>query len=357
MKTGRPLPELLKEILRQQNTKRDFVADTRRVTMTPLSGVLEFGDQKVGINEVAHSQIASHTKIPAQYYDRMRKEAPELLANNVNTWFQKYPAPRMIRTLDNKARGFLSDRFRTLDNSDLCEAALPQMLDMGVEVLSCDVTETKLYLKVVDKRIMKDLPVGWSPTNRGHQRFDTVSPALILSNSEVGCGALTCQTSVYFGGCTNLTAIKEGSVRKYHVGGRHSIGDDVYRMLSESTKKLTDAALWGMIRDVVKGAFEAAQFDAVCAKLTDATKERIEGDPAEVIELVAKKYGMKDEERGSILRHLIEGGDVSKYGLHNAITRTAENLDSYDRASYFEQVGGLVLELPKSEWEEMALAA
>jgi len=34
-----------------------------------------------------------------------------------------------------------------------------------------------------------------------------------------------------------------------------------------------------------------------------------------------------------LLRHLIEGGDLSQYGLINAVTRTAEDAKFYDRAS------------------------
>jgi len=369
MKFGRSLQELAKEIMRQNNVKRDFVADTRHIEMTvankkrtvePAQGAVELSIGKkvlVGVNELTHDHIGGHLKIPAQYYDRMRREAPELLCNNVNEWFRRYPEQRMIRTLDGRARAFLSDRFRALDNFDLFEAAYPRLDKMGVEVLSCEVTETRMYLKVVDQRIKADLPTGWTPTNRGHQRFDTVSPALVLSNSEVGAGALSCQTSIFFGGCTNLTAIKEGSVKKYHMGARHELGDDVYRMLSDKTKRLTDAALWAQIGDVVKAAFSRAQFEANCLRLKAATEDKITGDPAQVVELTAKKYGMNDNERGSVLRHLIENGDLTKYGLHNAITRTAEDLDSYDRASQFEQLGGIVVELPRSEWQALSKEA
>ena len=356
MKTGRTLKDLMAEVLRQQETKRDFVADTRSVTMT--SGLhLQFGDQDVGVNDVAHGQIADHTKIPQKYYDRMRAEAPDLLATNVDRWFAKYPAPRMVRTLDGWARAFLSDRYRPLDNSDLLEAALPPLLDMGVEVMSCEVTDRRLYLKVVDQRIRKDLPVGWSPGNRGHQQFDTLSPALVLSNSEVGEGALACQTSVWTGGCSNLMVVRERSARKYHVGGKHELGEDVYRMLSDTTKKLTDAALWAQIADVVRGAFDQAQFDATCERLAAATGDRIDGDPVRVVEVTAKKFGMTDGERGSVLRHLIAGADLSRYGLHAAVTRAAEDLGDYDRASQFEQLGGAIIELPKNEWREISRAA
>lgn len=372
MKIGRDLVELAKEIQRQRSAKRDFVADTRKtelivdmvdasssilrpspkkVEKVPQVKLALDGKMIVGINPLAHDQIGGHTKIPAAYYDRMLKEEPDLLVTNVNRWFQKYPAARMIRTLDGSARAFLSDRYRALDNADLLEAALPPLTKMGVMIMSCEVTDTKLYLKVVDKRIKQDLPVGWNPKNKGHSRFDTVSPALVLSNSEVGAGALSVQTSVWTEGCSNMMVIKERSHRKYHIGSRHDLGDDAYALLSDKTKRLTDKALWAQIGDVVKAAFDRAKFDATCEVLAAATQEKIEGDVPEVVELTAKKFGLSEDEKGSVLDHLIRGGDLSKYGLHSAITRTAEDVENYDRASWLEQLGGTVVELPKSEWQ------
>jgi hypothetical protein len=262
----------------------------------------------------------------------------------------------MVRTLDKTARAFLSDRFRTLDNNDLLQAALPPLLDMGVDVMSCEVTDTKLYLKVVDKHIRRDLPTG-VVLGQGHHRFDTVSPALVLSNSEVGMGALSCLTSVWTGGCSNLAVIRERSKRHYHVGSRHEVGDEVYAMLSDSTRRLTDAALWATIGDVVKGAFDQARFDATVDKIAATAHEDIKGDPIKVVEVTAKKYGMNDQEQNSVLRHLIMSGDLTKYGLHSAVTRTAEDLAEYDRASEFEVLGGKIIELPKNEWKELAEAA
>lgn len=192
---------------------------------------------------------------------------------------------------------------------------------------------------------------------RDHRHFDAVSPALVLSNSEVGLGSLAVQTSVWTGGCTNLMVINERSTRKYHVGQRAELGEEVFKLLTDQTRRLTDAALWAQIGDICKGAFEQAQFDAVCDKLEATTKEDIGGDPAAVIELTAEKFQMSNEERGLVLKHLIKGSDLTRYGLHAAITRTAEDLESYDRASQFEVLGGKIIELPQNEWQELALAA
>lgn len=360
MKTGKTLTQLAQELERQKDAKRDFIVPTQATEMVVGSEAkntgLIFGDQMVGINALAHSQIADHTGIPQRYYDKMKAEAPGLLANNVNEWFRKYPAPRMIRTMDGAARAFLSDRYRPLDNVDFMEAALPPLIKAGVEIVSCDVTETKLYLKVVDARIKADLPV---PLGQGHERFRTVAPALVLSNSEVGAGALAIQTSVWEEGCTNLMIISERSQRRYHVGARHDItGEEVYAMLSQETRAQTDKALWMQIGDMVTAAFDRARFDAQIDKLKAAMEDRIEGDPAKVVEITAKKFGMTDGERGSVLRSLIQGGDLSRYGLQWAVTHACQGAEfSYDRATEFEAIGGKIIELPKREFMELAKAA
>lgn len=360
MKTQLTLTEMAQEIERQQNAKRDFVVPTQQTQMaiTPNEGrgqtVLAFGDQTLAINDTAHAQIGEHVGIPKAYYDKMRADAPGLLCDNVNTWFNRYPAVRMVRSLDDKARAFLSDKYRPLDNADFVEAALPPLLKAGVDIVSCAVTEKKLYLKVVDSKIKADLPM---PLGQGHGHFRTISPALVLSNSEVGYGAMSLETSVWEEGCTNLMVIKERSHRKYHIGGKHELGgEEVYAMLSNETKALTDKALWSQIGDMVGAAFDRARFDATVDKLKAAGSEKITTDPVKVVELTAKKFGMNEGERGSVLRHLIEGGDLSQYGLQWAVTRAANDLESYDRASEFERFGGQIVELGKAEFRELVKA-
>jgi len=355
MKQGRSTDDLVREIMRQAETKHDYIADTRRIEITPRGETVEMvvdGKDTFGIKDLAHRQIGEHVKIPAVYYDKMRTEDPDLLATNINRWFKKYPAKQMIRTLDGNDRAFLSDKFRTLDNLDLAEAVLPPLQERGVLLVSGEVTDTRFYLKFVDKRIERDLKPGVI-LGRGHDHFETCSPALTISNSEVGKGSLAVLVSILIGGGSNLIALSEKSVRKYHVGARHDIGEEVYALLSNTTKKLNDAALWATLRDVVGAAFDEAAFEATVAKLQDAKNDVIDADPTKVIEVVSKRYGFGEAERGSILKHYCQTGDFSRFGIQSAITRTAEDLDNYDTASEFEQIGGKVIELKKDEWKRL----
>ena len=358
MKNGRDERDLVAEILRQAESKKDYIVDTSALELTCTGDTVNMtvdGKLEFGIKPLAHRQIGEHNKIPAVYADHMLANDKELYCINNNRWFKKNPTRQMLRVLDKADRAFLSDKFRALDNLDLAEAVMPPLRDRGVKLMSGQVTDTKLYMKFVDQRIERDLKPG-QLLGRGHDHFETCCPALTISNSEVGKGSLAVLTSVWFGGCTNLVVLNEKSVRKYHVGSRHDIGEEVYALLSDSTRRLNDAALWATLRDVVGKAFDEAAFEATVAKLQDAKNDLIDADPVKVIEVVSKKYGFGENERGSVLKHYCKTGDFSRFGIQAAITRAAEDLEDYDHASEFEQIGGKVIELPRNEWKAIQTA-
>lgn len=361
---GKNLTTLAAEIERRANAKRDFIAPTTKVSMQVVEDkpalVLANGQQHVfGVQDIAHGQIAEYTGIPAAYYKRMVAEDPSLLATNVNRWMHsvpkgKQPDRRMLRTLDGATRAFLSDRYRALEHEDLAEAVLPILMDMDLIFLSCEITERRLYLKCVDARITRDVPTGKLIGDGSHVFFDTVSPAITISNSEVGYGALSIETGVYTRACTNLAMIGT-NMRKYHTGARASISDEVYALLTDDTKKATDKAVWMQTRDLVRSAFDLAKFEALTMKLGDAAKDRIEPEVVtEVVEKVGRRFTLNEGERKGVLARLIEVGDLSRYGLHAAITRhSADAGIDYDRATELERIGGDVIELQPGDWREI----
>jgi hypothetical protein len=73
-----------------------------------------------------------------------------------------------------------------------------------------------------------------------------------------------------------------------------------------------------------------------------------------VVEVTAKRFGLTEPERGQVLRHLVDGGDLSRYGLANALTRASQDVESYDRATDLERLGGMIVELPRQAWQELA---
>ena len=373
MKSGKTLQELAAEIQAQSDAKRDYVANTAAVDVACSKGELTVklpGQPALEVNDIAHGQLATLTGIPKPYYDKMRQQVPELLATNVAEWFARTPSKRLFRTFDwkdeskrNTLRANLSDKYMPLDNDDLAEALLPVLLDRKLDVVSCDVTPTKLYIKAVDKQLFRDVPIGFKMGDGSHRLFDTCAPVVIVSNSEVGFGRYVIDTGCYTRACTNLCMWSNGGMKRTHVGARHSLSDgmspeELEKLLSYQAKKKTIEALWLQSRDVITAAFDKDVFTKRCEQLAATAENKIKPeDVTEVVERVRERFTLTEGESKSVLARLIESGNLSQYGLHAAITRTAEDSNDYDRATDLEYLGGKVIELPKTEWARLAEAA
>lgn len=362
MRIGRNLNELAAEITRQQTTRKDFTAPTKLVRMNPAPEVndtqlvLDGYGHVFNINDLGHRQIGDYTGVPAKYYDRMRTTAPQLLASNVNHWLSASEENRMVRTLDGRVRAFLSDKYRPLENVDLAEVVLPIILEKELTVVSCEITERRLYIKAVDKKVVREVE-GRRVVDGSTVDVDHISPSVIISNSEVGMGALGIDMGAFTHECSNMARFKEKSLRKYHVGGRHEITANLEQALTDKTRKLSDAAVWAQVGDVMRHGLSLEGFEAMVDQMRMLRGIKIGTDTVKVVQIVANKFELQEGERKSVLTHLIQGGDLTGYGIFNAITRTAEDAANYDRANELEGVGGQVLELAPADWKQIAEAA
>lgn len=354
MKQGKTITELAQELERQSSVKRDYAADTSLIVMGDDSELnLDMGRDgmiPLAVNGNCHSQIASRLKIPKGYYDRMLYESPYLLANNVNHWLKNNPETRLIRTLDGQARAFLSDRYRCLDNIDLMGAVLPVLLnEMKTEFLSCEVTEDRLYLKVM-------FPELESEVTGSTLKNDVVKAGIVISNSEVGNGSLRVEPLIYRLVCTN-GMIANTSMKKYHVGRTTTDLEQVQELFRDETKELTDRAFWMQVQDVVRGSVSRDIFQAHVDRLSETTRQKIEGNPVKAIEVVTKQFQLTSEHNSSILRNLIEDGDLSRWGVANAVTRLANEQADYEAATRLEKIGGKIIDLGERDWMLIAKAA
>lgn len=352
MKTGRTLQEMAIELDRQTKAKRDLVLDVGGMHMDATDNGLELrvgavdNFEPFGINNIAHRQIGEHFKIPAKYYDRMMSDAPDLLAQNVNRWIGgELGTRRMIRTLDGTTRAFLSDRYRRIDNFEVAQTVLPIIGSMeGANVESCELTDSRMYIKVVNQRIQAEITKG-----------DVVQAGIVISNSEVGMGSVNVRPLIFRLVCSNGMIAADAGVRKYHVGRVNETIDDEYGIFRDETIEADDLAFMMKIEDTVRAAVDEAKFSRFVDKMREATGARIApvAAPA-VVELTSKEFGFSQDESSGILGHLIAGGDLSLYGLANAVTRQSQDVGSYDRATELESAGYKVLNMPSTTWRQIA---
>ena len=366
MKQGLTLTEMAATIERQAARKEDFVIDTRQVTMLggcELSLPVGPDDAAVeyALSDIAHRQIGARLGIHATYYDKLREPDSSLsdedraalralLDTNVNTLFRRVPERRMVRTFTpdgmdgiGTARAFLSDRYRARDNDELAQHVLPILGRIpDVTFPGLEITDRNMYVKAVAPRLERDIAVG-----------DPVQAGVMIKNSEVGHGSLSVQPFVYRLICLN-GMVSMSAVRHYHVGKRAET-DDTLRVLSDATMRLDDEAFFSAVADVVTAAVSETTFNLIVDQLRAArTGERI-AKPVEAVERIAKRFALTEGEGESVLRHLIEGGDLSAYGALNAVTRAAHDADSYDRSTELEEIGGRMLDIAGTpDWHAIA---
>lgn len=352
MKSGLTIQELAAEILRQKDSKEDYIVNTKNLQMEPSGSdvVLRVLDEKAGdriepldIGPNAHRQIGTHLSIPAKYYAKMREEDPELLSMNVNRWFERSDSQRMLRVLDGRARAYLSNRYLRVDHMQIAEAVLPIIGDMkGARFESCQITEDRMYIKVVNPRLQQEVVPG-----------DIVQAGISISNSEVGLGSVNIQPLIYRLVCSNGMVVNDAATRRNHVG-RVNSAEENFLLYSAETLAADDHTFMLKIQDTVRAVVDEVKFNRVVDMMQEAANAKMNtANVPEVVRLASRDFGITDEEHPGVLQHLIEGKDLTLYGLANAVTRYSQDVESYDRATELESIGYNILSMPAKRWNSI----
>ncbi|MDR1661104.1 MAG: DUF932 domain-containing protein [Azoarcus sp.] len=353
MKSGRSLQALAEELIRQQHAKRDLVVPSSLMRHeTDGNGttalVVEERDapQRYAVTELARRQLAEKLNIPFKYFEKMRIDEPGLLDNNVNTWLRKGNDNRMLRTLDGKVRAVLSDRYRRLDNFALAEHVMPILQEREGAFASVELTSTRMYLKFVLPRLKYEMAPG-----------DVVQAGIMISNSEVGLGTLSVQPLVFRLVCSNGLIAQDHSLRKTHIGRSLGSDDEAIEVFRDDTLDADDRAFFLKAHDIVQAALSEVTFRRIATKMQKTMGIEITGNPLKTVEVLGQRFGLDEGERGGVLRRLITGGQLSGYGLVNAVTGFGQEVDDYDRSTELEAIGGRLIDLDGAAWRSLAEAA
>ena len=253
----------------------------------------------------------------------------------------------MIRSMDygygRVARAMLSDRYRRIDNLQIAMAVLPLFMgDDQYEVMSSEVTESRMYIKICFHLKKYEVVPG-----------DWVEFGIIISNSEVGLGAVSIRPFLNRLICTNGCVVNDFGERRHHVGRQAKAVEDSFDLYSDAAIEAEDKAFMLKLQDVARATLDESRYPTIIGKLQDSAQAKITGRVQDVVELTSKSFGLNQSEQESILDYLIRGGDMSLYGLSNAVTRMSQDVESYDRATEIESIGWDVATMPSSQWKEI----
>ncbi len=376
MKTGKSLVELAKALEDIKEKSRDLMVPVAHMQMGADATLQVLGEKKAppGLavdlegrpagmavptvlypTDYSMGQIYGYAGVPAAYGKKILAENPSLLAANVNHGFNvkqaENPAEaRMLRTYDGKVRAMLSSRYRRLDCYDLCQATLPTLLENAVEVVSSEITDTRMYIKALTPRVQAEIKKG-----------DVVQYGLVISNSDVGAGSVRIEPLIYRLVCLN-GMIGETSIRKMHIG-RDMAADNVQELLTDATLALTDQAFWAQVNDIVKASMSPEIFERNVARLREAANTPIKNfDIPDVVDMTMRAVGIDGEgAKNSIVAYLANGADgagLTQWGLINGFTFAAQDEKiGYDRSIELERAGAKVLEIDPRKWSRIAEAA
>jgi hypothetical protein len=314
------------------------------------------GREELTILPHAHRQIGQHWKVRADFYDRLRTGHPALFDHLISGLMREASVPRMVRTYTGEggapgvARAMMSNGYRRVDYDQIAEVVLPILGEIpDVRIESCCITDEKMYIKALAPQTQVDLgDLG------GPKVGDIVSAGVVIKNSEVGSGTMAVEQMLYRLICTNGMIVPEG-LKVRHAGRRVPVMED-FSIYRDDTLRADDKALMLKTRDAVRAAVDGVRFSQLAAQFAQTGSTQPMENPVEGIKVLAKVISLTDGESDSVLKHLATGGDLTQFGAINAVTRTAEDIESYDRATEMEGLGFKVMAMSSSEWAKVATA-
>jgi hypothetical protein len=374
------LESLLTTVIEQRKQKRDFVANTKEsISMVRAEGyakgvalvLLKEGAselERFSITENCHRQIAGRLGIPLKHYFRLLEDYTDLVINEVNAIFKNEPQTRLLRTMDGKARAFLSDRYRTIDNDEVIERVLPPIVkgDVPSQLLSSNVSENSMYIKVLFTGDDLAQDIGDLPRPQNHlggqyggEVRDIVRPGAVISNSETGHGRLRIDGFFYRDYCLNGCVYGTEEIFSYkrnHIGGKLEANGD-FEVFSDETKRKQNELIIAEIVDSMKALTDPANVQKMGDKLRSLKDSIVVENAFQAVDQLAKEVDIRDGEKEDIISNLLSDGDFTQWGMLNAVTKVAnDDAVDYERACELENIGAQIIDMQYQQWKRIALA-
>jgi hypothetical protein len=215
-----------------------------------------------------------------------------------------------------------------------------------VQVDGCDLTERKMYVRVVCEQVRALAPAllaGYRSPFTGAAGADNpvVFAGFVISNSETGCGAFTLTPRLVVQVCRNGMTITRDAIRAVHLGERLDEGVVTW---SGNTLDKTLALITARTTDAVSTFLEVGYLDRVIRAISAQAGHPL-ADPQEAVEVVSQRLRFTEAQQAEIMANFIRGGDITAGGVLQAVTSTAQTLPDADAAHEMESQALRALEI------------
>ena len=376
----RSLEDMLHVITEQNKMKQDYIAPTNQLQFRTLQNEGEAAYSQIvmeanqgeptkilNVNQHCFDQIAQKAEIATPTARRLQQNYPREMDNLINAIWQKENSKRMVRTFENSnhtnsfnydnhtgtARAFLSDKFKTFDNSDLLESALPTLgeSDACWKIVNFANTDKKLYIRLKSEVIQSDAGVG-----------DLMAHGIGISNSETGSGSVAVFGINWTLACLNGMQT-ENVTRKAHITSARD--GDTWNVLTDETKQADNHSLKLQLRDIVSSYASRDAFDENIEKMRRAKEDTVDVPMNESVENLGKVLTLSKKETSNVLEGLLQTIGQSGYEQNQKINRATlvnsctavGNTADPDNVDFWQRLGGKVLNLGKTDWNRVAMAS
>ena len=380
---NRSLEDMLHVITEQNKMKQDYIAPTNQLQFRTIESedrvhgtnhsqiVMEAnngeGTKILNVNQHCFDQIAQKAEIATPTARRLQQNYPKEMDNLINAIWQKENSKRMVRTFDNAnhtnsfnydnhtgtARAFLSDKFKTFDNSDLLESALPTLgeSDASWKIVNYANTDKKLYIRLKSEVIQSDAGLN-----------DLMAHGIGISNSETGSGSVAVFGIAWTLACLNGMQT-ENVTRKAHITSARD--GDTWNVLTDETKQADNHSLKLQLRDIVSSYASRDAFDENIEKMKRAKEDVVNVPMNESVENLGKVLTLSKKETSNVLEGLLQTIGQSGYEQNQKINRATlvnactavGNTSDPDNVDFWQRLGGKVLNLGKTDWNRVAMAS
>jgi hypothetical protein len=310
-------------------------------------------DMSLSMTKWAAYQLCEKTGVPWRYLKAMEEhQLSDLIAKNFNSWLLNRKKPVLVRSVGSTVRAVLGPQYRVIGNLELLtyiSMALnnedPEKGAIGINVERRDagmaqikvkdiiISETRFHIRLIDHERSFSLP-----GDNGIHR-----PGLVLSNTEVGDGAMVLApeltTMVYMNGMI----IQEKIMREVHVGKKLDPG--IYR---PETLTAASIATYMEVGDLVQHILRSDKiFLDYMESLKAATETKFTKPLVHVVDDINMnlKLSLSEFEIDSIISKL--GSDDTlpaafrntPYAVTQALTAVARDSNSY-RMMFLEKAAG-----------------
>lgn len=371
------LAELVTELQKENLQKRDIVIPAKALSMkngqillSNLHGHKELakilhetgissadtGSQHIKLEclDTMDSHLSEKLGIPSRYFQKMREGHLSLLDENVTHWLQNNGTNYLLRTFIDKddqkgiARALLSDRFKTIDNLDILLTVLAAVKDSGLNIKidadSCDLSEKRMYVRFTCPEIEIQAPEllkNYRPNGKSVDVGDGIISGFVITNSEVGHGSMTIMPRAVVLKCKNGMVRADEKFAQKHLGAK--MGEYESINWSNETKEKNLELIMNQVKDCIKQFVSEEYLGKMIADTIEKGAKELE-HPMDCIKAVTNSLEINETKQDEILNFFIKSGDLSAFGVSQAITLFAGNSQNPDEQYELENAAMAVLD-------------